>query len=174
MKIIVGLGNPEKKYFLNRHNVGFLFLDYLKEKYNFPNFLSDKKKNILTTNKIINEEKVFLVKPLTYMNNSGESILKLKSFYKLQNQDFLVIYDDKDLNFKKFKYKENSSSGGHNGIKSIIKHLGTIFPRIKIGVSNSLLSKQETADFVLSNFNSTEKQELNNVFNEILETYQIF
>ena len=118
MKLIIGLGNPGKEYENTRHNIGFMVLD---------NYLKDsswqKKYNALYTTEIINNEKVIFVKPETYMNLSGNSVIEFINFYKIENKDILVIHDDLDLPFGKIRVKTNSSAGGHNGIKSIINRI---------------------------------------------------
>lgn len=156
MKIIVGLGNPEPKYEFTRHNIGFLAIDYLQNKYNQE---YKKQDNYLYFEQNINNEKILFIKPQTYMNNSGEAVKKVVSFYKVKQEDILVIYDDIDLLFSTIRIKYDSSSGGHNGIKSIINHLGTQeFYKLKIGILNDY--KKQTKDFVLSKFSKEELKEL--------------
>ena len=119
MYIIVGLGNPGRKYAGTRHNIGFMVLDnYLKGS------SWQKKFNALYTTEIINNEKVIFVKPETYMNLSGNSVIEFINFYKIEYKNILVIHDDLDLPFGKIRVKTNSSAGGHNGIKSIINRIG--------------------------------------------------
>ena len=114
MKAIFGLGNPDKSYDKTRHNAGFMSLNnYIDEK-EFK-----KKDNYLIAEKFINGEKVLFVKPLTYMNNSGEAVKNVINYYNIDINDILVIYDDMDFDVGKFKIKASGSSGGHNGIKSI-------------------------------------------------------
>lgn len=153
MKLIVGLGNPGKEYDNTRHNIGFMLIDkYLgnvKYKSKFNGLFYEKN----------GEEKVIFVKPQTYMNNSGECVSKFVKYYDIEMEDVLVIQDDLDINIGKYKFKINSSSGGHNGIKSIINYLGNDnFFRLKIGVSNT--KKGDVIDFVLGKFN---KEELNTI-----------
>ena len=136
MKLIVGLGNPGKEYENTRHNIGFNVIDlYLKKN----NLNLDKEKfngKYLKTN--INNEEVIFLEPQTYMNLSGDSVLKIMNFYKINIEDILIIQDDLDLDLGKIKLKEKSSSGGHNGIKDIEQKLGSnSFKRLKIGISNS-------------------------------------
>ncbi|MCF7795841.1 aminoacyl-tRNA hydrolase [Patescibacteria group bacterium] len=160
MKIIVGLGNSDKKYNNTRHNVGFFVLDnFLENNLNlFSTFKKEKKFNAYISEGFLNNEKVILSKPLTYMNNSGDSVLLLKKYFNLKNEDICIIQDDKDLEFGKIKLKKDSGSGGHNGIKSIIDKIsGNDFYRIKIGIKNEKVEKIDTVDFVLSKFNKEEK-----------------
>lgn len=150
MKLIVGLGNPGKEYENTRHNIGFMIIDnYL----NNPSW--QKKFNALYTTDMINNEKVIFVKPETYMNLSGNSVIEFVNFYKIEPKDILVVHDDLDLPFSKIRIKTNSSAGGHNGIKSIINRLNTnSFARLKIGISHN--TNGDTKDFVLGKFNSEE------------------
>lgn len=147
MKLIVGLGNPEKKYDYTRHNIGFYIIDnYLKDDV-FKN-----KFDALYLEKTINNEKVIFVKPLTYMNNSGFAVLKFVEYYNVLLKDVLIIHDDLDLPVGCIKFKFNSSSGGHNGIKSIINQLGSQeFFRMKIGINNNN-NNTNTINFVLGKF----------------------
>lgn len=158
MKLIVGLGNPGKEYENTRHNIGFMVID---------NYLSSaswqKKFNALYTTEIINNEKVIFVKPETYMNLSGNSVIEFVNFYKIEPQDILVIHDDLDLPFGKIRVKTNSSAGGHNGIKSIIDRLGTnTFARLKIGISHN--TNGDTKDFVLGKFNNEELKVIRDLY----------
>ncbi len=157
MKLIVGLGNPGKEYQQTRHSFGFLALDALLAKKQLK-WSEDKDSQALTASFQDGAEKIILCQPQTFMNNSGEAVQKLKKFYKLKNEDIVVIYDDLDLPFGLFKISANRSSGGHNGIESIIKHLKSQdFIRIRLGIGPQNSSAE---DFVLQKFNSTEKKKL--------------
>ena len=170
MKLIFGLGNPGKKYEKTRHNVGFLFLDYFAQKFSFPVSKIESRFKAEISEGIFNGEKTLLIKPLTYMNLSGESVQKIQHFYKVEKEDILIVYDDKDMEFGKIRFREEGSSGGHNGIKSIISVLSQEFKRIKIGVANDEMSKfRDTADFVLGNFKKDEIDELPFVFEEVID-----
>lgn len=154
MKLIVGLGNPGKEYESTRHNIGFMIIDkYLgnikyKEKFNGLYYEKDM------------DEKVIFLKPQTFMNNSGLCVKKFVDYYKINPENILVIHDDLDLEVGKIKYKINSSSGGHNGIKSIINNLRTQnFIRLKIGISNT--NKDQIIDYVLGKFSKKEIDEIN-------------
>lgn len=168
MKLIVGLGNPGANYEKTRHNVGFLILDnYLKsEKWK-------EKFNALYVEKNVNGEKVLFVKPLTFMNLSGDAVIKFVNYYDIEVSDILVIQDDLDMDFGKFKLKVNSSDGGHNGIKSIIHQLKTdSFSRLKIGVSHD--RNIDTKDYVLGDFSKREREVLANnqgLFENIIESF---
>ena len=159
MKLIVGLGNPDKEYDKTRHNVGFMVIDNYLGSVNWSN-----KFNALYCEKVINGEKIIFVKPLTYMNNSGNAVGEFVRYFNLDNKDILVIQDDLDLNVGDYKLKMHSSSGGHNGIKSIIASLGNQdFPRLKVGIGS--VKKDEVIDYVLGKFSKSELEVLNELFN---------
>ena len=122
MKLILGLGNPDAKYSLTRHNFGFRAVDFFAEKNDFPEFRFEKKFRAEISEQKIGNEKVFLVKPQTFMNLSGESARALLDFYKPPLVNFLVIYDDVDLPFGKIRIRESGGSGGHRGVKNLIAH----------------------------------------------------
>ncbi|AGR41671.1 aminoacyl-tRNA hydrolase [Spiroplasma taiwanense] len=152
--LIVGLGNPGKEYSYTRHNAGFIAIDKLLEKYGFQKKIDDFKAHIFFSN--INNEKVLFVKPQTYMNLSGESIIAIMNYYKINIKDFLVIYDDKDLKLAELRFKEKGSAGGHNGIKNIIQHFKTEnFNRLKIGIGIPPYNFK-IVDWVLSKMSETE------------------
>ena len=154
MKLIVGLGNPDKEYDKTRHNVGFMVIDNYLGSVNWSN-----KFNALYCEKVINGEKIIFVKPLTYMNNSGNAVGEFVRYFNIDNKDILVIQDDLDQELGKIKLKQNSSSGGHNGIKNIEMHLGTKnYKRLKIGISNN--KKIDTKDYVLGKLNSDDRKVL--------------
>ncbi|MGL5245941.1 MAG: aminoacyl-tRNA hydrolase [Sarcina sp.] len=133
MFLIVGLGNPGKEYDMTRHNIGFEVIDYISDKYNID--LNRIKFKGVFGEGFIDGKKVILLKPTTYMNLSGESIKAVMDFYKLSEDEIIVIYDDISLPVGKLRIREKGSAGGHNGIKSIIQHLGNEkFSRIKVGV----------------------------------------
>lgn len=169
MKLIVGLGNPGKEYANTRHNVGFFLLDqYLGE-----NITWKKKFNGLYCDKVINCEKVIFLKPQTYMNLSGDCVLEFINFYKISVDDMLIVQDDLDLPFLEYKLKYNSSSGGHNGIKSIINRLGTEkIPRLKIGISND--KSLDTKDYVLGSFSKDGLKDLTDFSSKFAEIINLF
>ncbi|MGO0058523.1 aminoacyl-tRNA hydrolase [Brevibacillus fluminis] len=155
MKVIIGLGNPGKKYEDTRHNVGFMAIDKISEQWGIP--VAQEKFRALVGEGRIEGERVLLVKPLTYMNLSGESVAEIMKFYKLVPDDILVIYDDLDLPVGQLRLREKGSAGGHNGIKSLIAHLGTQeFKRAKIGISRPLPGRS-VSDYVLSEFSKSEQ-----------------
>lgn len=162
MILIAGLGNPGVEYAATRHNIGFDMVTYLSDKYNIP--MRSKEGKAIVGKGIIEGQKVMLAQPQTYMNLSGESIRALMDFYKLDREDFIVIYDDISLPVGQIRIRAKGSAGGHNGIKSIIQHLGTQeFARIKIGVGG----KPEGGDLVkhvLGRFSKEEDGMVREVF----------
>lgn len=163
MKIIIGLGNPGKQYENTRHNIGFMAIDRMIKKYS----LDEKAKfQGLISETHIKGEKVIFLKPQTFMNLSGNSIMEIVNFYKLNpTEDIVVIYDDMDLAFGQLRVKDKGSSGGHNGIKSIISHLGEKFIRIKCGIGKK---KTDAVEHVLGKFNQTEQKELDEMLTELV------
>lgn len=158
MYIIVGLGNPEAKYDNTRHNIGFKTIDYIAEKYNIS--MDFVKHKAVCGKGIIDGNKVIIAKPITYMNLSGESIRQLVDYYKIDEDELIIIYDDIDLNVGAIRLRRKGSAGGHNGIKSIISHLGSEqFSRIKIGVG-SKPKGWDLADYVLGKFKDEEKEDV--------------
>ena len=158
MKLIIGLGNPGDKYEKTRHNVGFMMVNKLREKYNFPDFEFNKKFDAEISKGAIDSKEILLVKPETFMNNSGTSIHTVLDFYKLSPEDIIVIHDDLDISLGEYKIATGSGSAGHNGVSDIIEKLGTKdFTRIRIGVANeNLRSPIDPADFVLQDFSEEE------------------
>lgn len=156
MILIAGLGNPGKEYENTRHNAGFLVLDMLAQKLGAD--LSERKHRALCGKAVIGGQKVILLKPQTYMNSSGESIRAAADYYKVPPEDILVVYDDISLAPGQLRIRAKGSAGGHNGIKSIIAHLGTQeFPRVKVGIGEKP-PRMDLADYVLGHFSSGEKK----------------
>lgn len=153
MKIIAGLGNPTKEYEGTRHNIGFSVIDSLAAQYNIH--MNEKKHKAICGRGMIEGEKVLLIKPQTYMNLSGESVAEAVKFYKLNpEEDFIVIYDDIDLDVGRLRIRTKGSAGGHNGMKNIIAHLGTqAFSRIRVGVG-AKPKDWDLADYVLGRFSA--------------------
>lgn len=161
MKLLVGLGNPEKKYDGTYHNMGFFVLDKFAEKFNVD---FDKKKHncklgILETP----EDTILLAKPLTYMNLSGNAVLELKKKFGLKNPDILVVVDDIDLPVGTYRYKSGGSGGTHNGMRNIVSQIGTDFPRLRIGIGKP--EDIPLIDFVLKKIPAKDKQ----IFEEVAD-----
>lgn len=172
MKLIVGLGNPGREYDNTRHNVGFHFIDLLVKNY-FPGNNFKEKFNGLYIKTTYNGEDLILLKPLSYMNLSGEVVIKFVNYFKIKPEDILVIHDDLDMPVGKLKLKENGSSGGHNGIKNIILNLHTEnYKRLKVGISKD--SNIEVKDYVLGKFSIDDKdklKKLETIINSLFEDY---
>lgn len=159
MILIVGLGNPGKQYNQTRHNIGFDVIDYMADKYNID--VNREKFKGLYGEGFIENKKVILLKPLTYMNLSGESIRELANFYKLESDEIIVVYDDISLDIGRIRIREKGSAGGHNGIKSIIQNLGgDKFPRVKVGVGQP---KENLVNHVLGKFSKEDREHVEKV-----------
>ncbi|HEW7050265.1 TPA: aminoacyl-tRNA hydrolase [Streptococcus pneumoniae] len=156
-KLLVGLGNTGDKYFETKHNVGFMLIDQLAKKQNVT-FTHDKIFKADLASFFLNGEKIYLVKPTTFMNESGKAVHALLTYYGLDIDDLLIIYDDLDMEVGKIRLRAKGSAGGHNGIKSIIQHIGTqVFNRVKIGIGrpkngmsvvHHVLSKFDRDDYI--------------------------
>jgi PTH1 family peptidyl-tRNA hydrolase len=147
MRLLVGLGNPGAQYEHTRHNVGFRVVDMLAA---HDGWQWERRKRVMLANGTIGSEKVVLVKPLTYMNNSGEAVGELVHWYKLQPEDLLVIYDELDLPIGKVRLRAKGSTGGHNGLANIVHHLHTNqFPRLRVGIGRPGNHRMETINYVL-------------------------
>lgn len=159
MKLIVGIGNPGRKYEFTRHNAGFIILDRFAEKSGLC--FKPSKFQFYQAGGELNSTPFFLMKPTTYVNNSGEAIIDFTSTHSMEPQDILVIHDDLNLPIGKVKIKRSGASGGHNGIESIIYHLEEDnFPRIRFGIGNNF-GKGEMADYVLDKFEEKDSELLN-------------
>lgn len=171
MKLVIGLGNPDNKYAENRHNSGFIIIDELKEAWNFPDFEFSKKFDAEISEGVLEGEKIILAKPQTFMNNSGESVQKIISFYKLIPEDIIVIHDDLDINLGEFKISTDCGPAGHNGVQDIIDKIGTQnFKRIRIGIEGAEQRKTRTVPgdvFVLQDFSKEELKIIKNFAKEI-------
>ena len=155
MYIIAGLGNPEKRYEKTRHNIGFRLVDALADRNGIT--FSDRKHNGLIGKGVIAGEKVMLVKPLTYMNLSGECVGAVADYYNVEPENVIVLFDDISLDVGRLRIRKKGSAGGHNGIKSIISHLGSEnFPRLKFGVGDKPQG-MDLADYVLGRFSKSEE-----------------
>lgn len=155
MKLIVGLGNPTPQYAKTRHNVGFEVIDLIAQTYNISVDIA-KHKGLYGKGRI-DGETVILLKPMTYMNLSGESVILVANYFKITSEDIIVIYDDINLDVGRLRIREKGSAGGHNGIKNIIAHLGTdVFPRIRVGVGMKP-PRMDLADYVTSRFSKEEQ-----------------
>ena len=173
MKLVVGLGNPGIQYEKNRHNVGFMAIDTFASKYNIE--LNIKKKKALFGKGKFNGEQVILLKPQTFMNLSGEAVLYLASFLKIKSENIIVVADDSDLPLGMIRIRKNGSSGGHNGIKSLIYSLKTSnFPRIRIGIGRPPEgSGIELSDYVLQDFTEEEFDIIRPILEDVVNALYI-
>lgn len=171
MYIIVGLGNPTDQYAGTRHNVGFDVIDKLADEYNIS--VESRKSRAFVGSGMIAGRKVLLVKPQTYMNLSGESIRGLVDFYKIDvESELLVIYDDVSLDVGQLRIRKKGSAGGHNGIKSIINHLGTnVFMRVKVGVGEKP-PKYDLADYVLGHFSKEDREKMQEGYQQVVRAVE--
>jgi len=178
MKLIVGLGNPDKKYKFTRHNIGFRVLDKFSKENCFSEFTSSKKFKSLISEGLLNKEKIVLIKPQTYMNESGKAVRALKTHYKLLTRNIWVIHDDIDLDFKKIKIVQKRGSGGHKGVISIINEIKTKdFVRFRVGIKPKKFPNNKTenkdpdflARFVLQKFGEEEKKEIKKTIKDCAE-----
>ena len=170
MILLVGLGNPTPDSNDNRHNIGFKIIDAINQKFGLSK-QKPKFKGLLTTGNISNK-KVYAIKPLTFMNNSGICIRELIEYFKIDPENVIVFHDDLDVDFTKIKTKFGGSSAGHNGIASIDKFIGKDYSRVRIGIGKPE-KKIEISDFVLTNFSEEEKTELEKVIKNIIESMPI-
>ena len=170
MILLVGLGNPTPDSNDNRHNVGFKIIDSINRKFGLTK-QKPKFKGLLTTGNISNK-KVYAIKPLTFMNNSGICIRELIEYFKIDAEDVIVFHDDLDVDFAKIKVKFGGSSAGHNGIESIDKFIGKDYSRVRVGIGKPE-KKMEISDFVLTNFTEEEKVDLEKVTQNIIDSMPI-
>ena len=170
MLLFVGLGNPSPDNENNRHNIGFKIIDAINQKYSLSK-QKPKFKGLLTTGKI-GDEKVFAIKPLTFMNNSGICIRELIEYFKIDPEDVIVFHDDLDIDFGKIKTKFGGSSAGHNGIESLDKFIGKDYSRVRIGIGKPN-GKAQVSDHVLKDFDDDEIVELENITKNITDSIAI-
>ena len=170
MLLFVGLGNPTPDSENNRHNIGFKIIDSINQKFGLSK-QKPKFKGLLTTGNI-NQKKVYAIKPLTFMNNSGICIRELIEYFKIEVEDIIVFHDDLDIDFGKIKAKFGGSSAGHNGIESIDKFIGKEYSRVRIGIGKPK-TKMDVNDHVLNNFDKDEMLELEKITDNITNSISI-
>lgn len=174
-KLVVGLGNPGLKYKYTRHNIGFMFMDRLENDFNLSFKLDKNFKCMIDKTNVVdingNEHQVIFIKPVTYMNNSGEAVSAVAKFYNIDTKDILVIHDDMDLPVGKIRIRPNGSCGGQNGMRNIIDHLGTSeIKRIRIGIDKG----NDAIDYVLGKFSKDDKEKVDISLNKatmMIKTY---
>ena len=170
MLLLVGLGNPTPDSENNRHNIGFKIIDAINKKFGLSK-QKPKFKGLLTTGNV-KEQKIYAIKPLTFMNNSGICIRELIEYFKIDAEDVIVFHDDLDVEFGKIKAKFGGSSAGHNGIESIDKFIGKDYSRVRIGIGKPK-DKIEVSDFVLQNFDEDEMLGLEKIIKNITDHISI-
>ncbi len=169
--LIVGLGNPGQKYKNNRHNIGFMAVDRVAEKFGIA--LNSVKNKAIVGNGRIHQHAVILAKPQTFMNLSGDSVGAVANFYKIPPEKVLVVYDELDLPFGAIRLREQGGAGGHNGMKSITNHLGQEFPRLRLGIGRPP-GRMDPAAWVLRDFGDEERPLLNEILDEALQAIETF
>lgn len=158
--LFVGLGNPGAEYNGTRHNIGFECLDAFAKANDFPGWVNKKDFKCLHTNAQLGDSRIILIKPQTFMNLSGEAVQAVANFYKLMPEHITVVYDELDVNFGQIRLRIGGSAAGHNGVKSVIQHLGEDFGRVRIGIGPKKPEQIDSADFVLQKFSKTEQSHL--------------
>ncbi|HHV3597482.1 TPA: aminoacyl-tRNA hydrolase [Streptococcus agalactiae] len=166
VKMIVGLGNPGSKYNDTKHNIGFMAVDRIVKKLDI-NFTEDKNFKAEIGSDFINGEKIYFIKPTTFMNNSGIAVKALLTYYNISIKDMIIIYDDLDMEVGKIRFRQKGSAGGHNGIKSIIAHLGTQeFDRIKVGIGRPN-GRMTVINHVLGKFDKNDEIMISNTLDKV-------
>jgi PTH1 family peptidyl-tRNA hydrolase len=155
--LIIGLGNPGKGYTGTRHNIGFEILDEFAAKNDFPGWLAKKDLKAEITSANLGENRVILCKPTAFMNNSGQAAQAVQRFFRVYNQSTLAVYDELAIPFGSLRTRLGGSDAGHNGVKSLIQHLGDDFGRLRVGIGSETAKKAEAADFVLGKFDKSEQ-----------------
>lgn len=164
--LIIGLGNPGKEYDSTRHNIGFEILDHFAKKNDFPAWIAKKDLKCELTMANLGENRVILCKPMTFMNLSGEAAQAVQRFYRVYNAQTLVVYDELAIPLGQLRTRWGGSDAGHNGLKSLIQHLGEDFGRLRIGVGSEISQKADAADFVLGKFTKEEHENIPKIFQE--------
>lgn len=184
MKLVIGLGNPDKEYGETRHNIGFMALEYLAKKAGAGDFELNKKLDALVTKGKLNDVTTILAKPIIYVNKSGLAAAKLSKFYKVKPENIIIVQDDLDIEFGSIKSSYDKNSGGHKGVGSVIRALKTKkFHRIRIGTAIRALQKARSSGaktrdafvqkFVLSKFTPSERKTLKKIFKMVLERLRL-
>jgi PTH1 family peptidyl-tRNA hydrolase len=165
--LIVALGNIGKKYVGTRHNIGFACVENFAQQHNFPAWTEKKDLRVQITKQVTGGTQIILIKPTTFMNDSGQAVMSVQNYFKITNGDTVVVHDELDIDFGQIRARVGGGSAGNNGIKSLIQHCEADFKRIRIGVRNQLLEKMDSADFVLAKFNKQEQASLPELMREV-------
>ena len=163
---VVGLGNPGQEYQKTRHNIGFAAVEEFAASNNFPAWIAKNDMKCQLAINTLGDTRVILCKPQTFMNNSGEAVQTVQHFYKIDNSQTLVVYDELDMDFGNLRSRTGGSDAGHNGVKSLIGHIGEDFNRLRVGIKNEHLAGAEAADFVLAKFSREEQGKLPEILRE--------
>jgi peptidyl-tRNA hydrolase, PTH1 family len=164
--LIIGLGNPGKEYVGTRHNIGFEIIDEFAKKNDFPSWIAKEDLKCELTMQNIGENRVILCKPSTFMNNSGEAAQAVQHFYRVYNQNTLAVYDELAIAFGSLRTRLGGSDAGHNGVKSLIQHIGDDFGRLRIGVGSPISQKADATKFVLGKFTKKDQEKLPQISRE--------
>lgn len=165
--LVVGLGNPGEEYAETRHNVGFMCVTEFANKNKFDPWMAKKDLKCELTQATLGDTRVILVRPQTFMNLSGEAVQAVQHFYKLNNQQTVVVHDELDVNFGQVRLRVGGSAAGNNGIKSVSQHIGEDYARIRVGIGPKMPEQIDAADFVLQDFNATERARLPAMLREV-------
>ena len=162
MQLIVGLGNPGEKYQYTRHNIGYMAIDNIVSAQ--QDYKIKKKFNSIIYETIIDENRIILIKPETYMNNSGDAVFQIANFYKIDSKNILVLHDELDIPFGKIRIKSGGGNAGHNGLKSISNKIDNNYTRVRLGIGHPG-NKERVNGHVMGNFTGSEKEKLNQILN---------
>ena len=165
--LVVGLGNPGEKYSANRHNIGFMALDVYQDAQQLGGWTLKKDLESMISIGQVGQTRVILMKPTTFMNDSGRAAQKVQQYYKISNSDTVVVYDELDVDFGTIRTRIGGGSAGHNGIKSLISTLGEDFGRIRVGIGPKKPAQMETADYVLQDFKKKEQELIPKLLREV-------
>lgn len=165
--LVIGLGNIGSEYHRTRHNIGFAAVDRYKESHDFSDWVEKKDMQCYQATGQVGDTRVILAKPTTFMNNSGEAAQKLQQFYKIANEDTLIVYDDLDVEFGSIRTRGSGGAAGHNGIKSLLTHVKDGFGRIRIGIGPKTHAKMDSADFVLQKFSENQEKDIPKILREV-------
>jgi len=165
--LVVGLGNPGKECVLTRHNLGFMCTEHFATNQDFPDWINKKDFQCEFTQSTIGQHRIILIKPTTFMNNSGEAVHKVSQFYRIAPDQILAIYDELDIDFGQIRTRTGGGDAGHNGVKSLITHLGQNFKRVRIGIGPKQPTEIDSADYVLQALTKTQQSQLPTLFKEV-------
>lgn len=165
--LFVGLGNIGKEYEHTRHNIGFECLDTFARQHDFPAWIEKKDLKCLFTKQLMGDTQIVLIKPTTFMNESGQAVQAVQRFYKLTNNVTVVVHDELDVRFGQIRMRTDGGHAGNNGVRSIISHCGSAFHRIRIGIQNDSLEHIDSSDFVLARFSKKEQEAIPLITREV-------